>query len=210
MILDDLAAEHALDIFGTLATTPEDGIGPGTVILLGPKEPGFWIHVTHQPEFHDGKPDPLDRWSSRVIGSIAARHGGTALFPFGTPIRPFISWALRSGRAWQSPVSLLVHDTAGLMASYRGAVLLPDQWLPTEPSARPCDTCTDRPCVSACPAHALLETGYDLTACHSWLDRAEGTECLSRGCAVRRSCPVSKKYGRSDAQSAFHMERFHP
>jgi hypothetical protein len=204
------AAAHALDVFGTLEALPEDGVGEGSIALLGPKEPGFWDHVTAQPEFRDGRADPLDRWSERVVGEIAGAVGGIALFPFGEPVRPFFTWALRSGRAWQSPVLLLVHDVAGLMVSYRGAVIRPRPHRPEPAGERPCETCPDRPCLAACPAGALTAEGYDLGACHAFLETNPGRENLSRGCAVRRACPRSRNYGRSERQSAFHMDRFHP
>jgi hypothetical protein len=56
---------------------------------------------------------------------MACDLGAKALFPFtGPPWHPFIAWARRSGRAWESPVGFLVHDRAGLMVSYRGALAL--------------------------------------------------------------------------------------
>lgn len=204
------ASEHALEVFGNLAARPEDGIGDGTLVLLGPREPGFWDHVTTQPEFTGGAEHPLDRWSARVIAGIAADVGGTAFFPFGEPVRPFISWALRSGRAWQSPVVLLVHDTAGLMVSYRGAILLPEDHQASTPGPRPCDSCADKPCLTACPPRALTAQGYDVTACHAFLDTEAGRTNLLKGCEVRRACPVSQNYGRLNGQSAFHMRYFHP
>lgn len=97
--LEALASKHQLQNFGTLATTPEDDIGTGTLMLLGPSEPGFWSHVTAEPEFDDNAPDPLDRWSRRSITDIARQVGGRAYFPFGLPHRPFVAWALRSGHA---------------------------------------------------------------------------------------------------------------
>ncbi|WP_233192978.1 ferredoxin [Acidimangrovimonas sediminis] len=184
--------------------------GDGTLILLGPAEPGYWAHLTAQPEWHDGAPDPIDRWSARVIGALAARHGAEALFPFGgPPWHPFYQWALKSGRAWASPVQLLVHDTAGLMVSYRGALRVPARLaLPAPPSVPPCKGCA-APCASACPAGALTPRGYDVPACHAFLDRPEGGACRQRGCAVRRACPVSATSGRLEVQSAYHMGEFH-
>lgn len=208
--LQALALCERLSLFGALATCPEDGIGTGTLALLGPAEPGFWRHIRQSPEFRDGKADPMDRWSLRVISALAREMGGTALFPFGTPVRPFFSWALRSGRAWQSPVALLVHDTAGLMVSYHGAVLLPGA-CPKQPEPpSPCAGCATQPCRSACPAGALTGAGYDLDTCHAYLDTGPGAVCMSQGCEVRRACPISKNYGRSEEQSAYHMSRFHP
>jgi len=116
------AEANALFVSGMFHPTPDDDLpGVGTLVLLSPAEPGFWAHVTASAEFRDGMKDPLDRWSRRVIGRLAHDFGGAALFPFGgPPYAPFYDWALRSGRAWASPVSLLVHETMGLFASYRG------------------------------------------------------------------------------------------
>lgn len=207
------AAAHHLSILGAFHPNAGDGVAADdkTLLLLGPGDPGFWAHVTTCPEFEDGNPNPLDRWSERVIGRLARDFGGRALFPFGgPPWHPFIAWAQRSGRAWVSPVSLLVHDTAGLMVSYRGAIALPEKIsLPPTCTSKPCVDCT-RPCLAACPVNALTETGYDTAACHAWLDTAAGQACMTQGCAVRRACPISQTYGRHPAQSAFHMRHFHP
>ena len=204
------ARAEALAIFGLCHTEPEDGLGDGTIVLLGPSEPGFWSHVQGEPEFKDGEADPMDRWSARVITDLAAATGARALFPFGNPARPFISWALRSESAWVSPVNLLVHAEAGLMVSYRGALLLPERIDLPSPGPGPCETCVGKPCLTACPVTALTEKGYDLAACHSFLDQPDGKDCISAGCAVRRACPVSQTYKRDPHQSAFHMAAFHP
>lgn len=204
-----VAAVEALEVVGLCRTEPSDSLGTGTLALLGPRAPDFWDHVQRSGEFRDGLRDPLDRWSERVITQIAGDVGGSPLFPFGTPARPFIGWALRSGRAWVSPVGLLVHDTAGLLVSYRGAVLFAETQ-PVEPtSSRPCDSCADQPCLDACPVGALGQGGYDLAVCHAFLDTPDGEPCMSGGCLVRRACPVSQSYPRPPAQSAFHMRSFH-
>lgn len=208
--IQTLAAPHFLDIFGAFHATDADGCAPGTMVLLSPLEPGFWAHVTAEPEFSDGQPDPVDRWSSRVIGALADTLGGTALFPFGgPPYAPFISWATRTGRAWPSPVGMLVHDTAGLMISIRGAVLLPALLnLPPTPPVSPCTGCA-QPCLTACPVGALGPRPYDVPACHAHLDSPEGGDCLAGGCQVRRACPVSQRFARDPAQTAHHMRHFH-
>ncbi|MCB2093876.1 MAG: ferredoxin [Rhodobacteraceae bacterium] len=215
-MLTDIAAgarTHCLDILGAFHTEPADNLpgGAGTVVLLGPSEPGFWRHVNAQPEWQDGAPDPLDRWSARAIGELASGCGGQALFPSdGPPYWPFYQWALRSGRAFVSPVTMLVHDRAGLFVSYRGAIALPERIaLPTPPSRSPCDTCAGKPCLAACPVGALAGNGYDVSLCHAFLDSADGKSCLSMGCQVRRACPLSQAYGRLPEQSAYHMGQFH-
>lgn len=207
------AAAEALDLFGAFHPRPDDRApaGTGTLLLLGPREPGFWAAFTASPEWVDGAPDPIDRWSERIVGAMARDFGGQALFPFGgPPHHPFYAWALRSGRAFASPVTLLVHDRAGLMASYRGAIALPQRIdVPAPSTTSPCDRCAGKPCLSACPAGALDARGYSVPACHDFLDTEAGADCLSAGCAVRRACPLSQAYGRVPEQSAYHMRLFH-
>ncbi len=195
---------------GFTLTQDEDGLPAGTrtLLLIGPAEPGFWPHLTAQPEW-DGTPDPVDRWSRRVIGRLACDLGAKALFPFGgPPYHPFYAWALRSGQVWDSPVRLLVHARQGLMVSFRGALALKEAIDMPPPATRPCDTCP-APCLTACPAGALTGTGYDLPACHGFLDQPEGQDCMTAGCQVRRACPLSQSYARLLEQSAYHMRRFH-
>lgn len=86
MNLTDLSqGAHArhLRILGHFA--PEDSHGLGhevkTVVLLGPDEPQFWSEFEDSSEYRDGAPDPMDRWSARVIGDWAREIGGKPIFP---------------------------------------------------------------------------------------------------------------------------------
>lgn len=179
----------------------------GSAVLIG-TSPRVWPVFTASPEYADNKPDPLDRWSKRILGNIASNIGATCAFPSdGPPYPPFVAWALKSGRFHHSPVGLLVHDGQGMMFSLRGALFIKDP-LPHAPSQSPCATCA-KPCETACPVNALTpNAAYDVPACHSYLDTPDGQDCMTKGCATRRACPVS--IGRAHAQSAFHMQAFHP
>ena len=178
------------------------------IVLIGPSSE-FWMIFQESEEFQDGDPDPIDRWSLRVIGDLATHFDAEALFPFGgSPYAPFLSWALKSGRAWNSPVGMLVHDTLGLMISYRGALRF-KQMPKIEPgqSENPCDTCIDRPCMTACPVNAITAEDYDTDACASHLRQNPEEGCMN-GCFVRLACPYSAGAERNPAQSRFHMEAF--
>lgn len=204
--VEKAAAAHHLTVFGTVAEDLPDGLE--TLVLLGPAEPGFWLAFTASPEFNDGALDPLDRWSKRVITGLAQNLNANAYFPFGgPPYQPFIAWAKASGRAHVSPVGLLVHDIAGLMVSYRGALGFRAALTPSAPTPSPCLTCAEKPCLTACPVDAVASGSYDVASCKADLDRPQN-DCMSKGCAVRRACPVSQSYGRREDQSAFHMRAF--
>lgn len=201
------AGDAGLIVMGALDPEEESG----TLVLLG-AGPEFWPVLRASAEATDDLPDPVDRWSMRVVGSLADQFGAQAVFPFGgPPYAPFIRWAEASGRAFKSPVGMLVHDTVGMMISYRGALLLPQHVpFPMPAGVSPCTTC-HAPCTTACPVGALsADAPYDLAACHGFLDTPAGVDCLINGCAARRACPVSAGAGRDPAQSAHHMKAFHP
>ena len=207
-IAERLAA-HQLEILGGFHAEDDPSLPPGTrsLLMIGPKEPGFWPHLQAQPEW-DGAPDPIDRWSRRVIGQLACDIGAKALFPFGgPPYHPFYQWALRTGRVWDSPVRLLIHASQGLMVSFRGALAIKEVVGLPPPAAKPCDSCP-KACLAACPAGALGEGGYDVPACHTYLSGGD-RDCMKSGCLVRRACPVSATYARMPEQSAYHMGQFH-
>lgn len=202
---------HFLEVLGGFAVDEGEAgfpAGTRTLLLIGPKEPGFWPHLQTQPEW--GGANPVDRWSRRVIGRVACDVGGKALFPFGgPPYQPFYSWALRTGRVWDSPVKLLVHATQGLMVSFRGALALPRALALPAPAVQPCAACA-KPCLTACPPLALTAAGYDVPRCHAHLDQPNGADCMTGGCLVRSTCPAGAGYARMPSQSAYHMRQFHP
>jgi len=214
--LDRIAAAarpHGLAVMGAFHAKGDEGdLPPGTrtLVLIGPDGGAFWPALAAAPEGRDGAPDPVDRFSRRVIGRMACDLGAKALFPFGgPPWRPFYAWALRSGRAWPSPVRLLVHDRAGLMISYRGAIALRSRIaLPAPLADPPCTGCA-RPCLGACPVGALGPEGYDVPTCRAHVASPEGAACRTGGCRVRMACPPAAAFGLPEAQRAHHMEAFH-
>lgn len=201
-------AREGLTVAGAFAPAPHDRAPYGTraILLVGPDGPAFWDRFRASVEYGDGMPDPLDRWSRRILGRIAAESGGMAMFPFdGPPWHPFRDWALRAGAAQLSPVSLLVSAREGLWVSFRGALAVPFA-VTMDPAPAPCPTCAGTPCRTACPVDALGPDRYDVAACRAHVGTAAGAACLD-GCLVRRACPPGA--GRQpQAQSAFHMASF--
>src|SRR5260221_10054776 len=75
-----------------------DGRPVATLLLAGTIGSRWWGAFATAPEAADGLPDPLDRWSRRLLAALAEMHGAAALFPFGGP--PYLPFPPR-GRAAQ-------------------------------------------------------------------------------------------------------------
>ena len=152
----------------------------------------------------------LDQWSARVLGQLAVRLGARAVFPFDKPYPPFQRWAMRAEACHPSPLGLLIHPDYGLWHGYRGALLfaaaiaLP----PPDRRASPCDSCADRPCLSACPVNAFDGKAYDVPACARHLAQLPQPACMDIACLARHACPVGRDYGYAPAQAEFHMRAF--
>lgn len=188
-----------------------DGRQSRTLILIGNLGGSLWSSFQGAAESGDGHPHPLDRWSERVIGALAAAAGGLALFPSGgPPYLPFQRWAQRAEPVTPSPLGMLIHPDYGLWHAYRGALALAEA-LPVPPrQARPspCESCADKPCLSNCPVAAFTADGYDVTACAGHVAAPAGADCLDLGCRARRACPVGREYHYPAPQARLHMAAF--
>jgi hypothetical protein len=182
-----------------------------TIVLAGMVGREGWNAFAASPEASDGFADPLDRWSRRQIESLARELGGRALFPFGgPPFLPFQRWAQRAEPVHSSPIGLLIHPYYGLWHSYRGALAFREELNVSASAAvpSPCETCTGRWCLSACPVGAVSNEGYDVGACAGHLRSAAGGDCMGGGCLARRACPVGAEHAYGPEQAGFHMRAF--
>ncbi|MGF1593576.1 MAG: ferredoxin [Kiloniellaceae bacterium] len=209
---------EGLVLLGAFHPAPGDGV-PGladgrpaaTLLIAGNAGGSLWPAFSRAPEARDGRPDPLDRWSARVIGALAEDLGGRAVFPFGgPPYHPFQRWAARAAPLGRSPLGMLIHPDYGLWHAFRGAVALPGRLDLPPPDRRPspCESCADKPCLAACPVDAFSATGYDVAACAGHLAVPAGGDCLGRGCLARRACPVGRAWHYPDDQARLHMAAF--
>ena len=182
-----------------------------TQVMAGNLGSSLWPTFRAAPEGTDGALDPMNRWSARVIGEIAAGFGAMALFPFGdAPYLPFQRWAQRAEPVAPSPLGMLIHPRYGLWHAYRGALAFADRidLPPRETLTSPCDTCVSRPCLSACPVGAFASGSYDVGGCAAHISAPAGRDCLEAGCQARRACPVGRDYLYETEQSGFHMRAF--
>jgi hypothetical protein len=218
------SAEVGLAVRGAFHPEPGEfdrsfSAGPaGTIVLLGFTGSLQWQHFTRAAEARDGLPHPLDRWSRRVVGSLAREFGAIDVYPSGAPGAPgapaaplpFQRLALRCEPVDRSPIGLLIHARWGLWHAYRGALVLPRaiELPPPVPGIHPCGSCEAKPCLTSCPVRAFRPEAFDLAACVDHVLSDAGRECRERGCLARRACPVGTEFRYAENQAQFHMQAF--
>jgi hypothetical protein len=215
---EDLCADGAaagMACRGGFHPTPEDGVPAvcggrpaRTLVLLGFTGALQWPVFTASPEYRDGEPHPLDRWSRRIIGTLARRFDAAELYPdAGPPWWPFQRWAKRAEALHLSPLGILIHPEFGLWHAYRGALAFAEAF--DVPAQRrwlhPCDRCLGKPCLTSCPVEAIAPAKFDRAACMTHVGSSAGSDCRSGGCLARRSCPVGASHRYGAGQAAFHM-----
>jgi hypothetical protein len=201
-VIEDLLRPHGLVILGVLPDT----------VLAGNSGSSFWNHFELSPEFVDGQPHPMDRWSKRIGLAVAATLDAQAIFPFeGPPYPPVLDWARKSGQAQPSPISMFIHRDYGLWHAYRFALFFSQPLSgvkSTSAMESPCLSCVGQPCLEACPVDAFDENIYRVGDCVEFLASDEQSECRQRGCSARRACPVGVKFQYRPRHARFHMDAF--
>ena len=146
------------------------------IILIGNAGPDMFRRFAQERDYKTAK---IDDWTRDVIGGLAEDLSAKAVFPFDTPPLPFLTWARRAGAGHVSPLGLNIHPTYGLWHAFRAALLFPVAFdLPMQSAgAHPCETCADKPCLSACPVHAFDGSSYNVAACAAHLETPASEAC---------------------------------
>lgn len=187
-----------------------DGRQAATMVLAGNAGPAMWQRFSAKRQATD-EPNCLDGWSKRVLKPLATTLGGHAIFPSDRPpYVPFQRWAQKAEAVYPSPIGPLIHTDFGLWHAYRGALVFAETFdlLPKDNRPSPCESCTDKPCLTTCPVGAMTPDGYNVAICADHLAGVDSADCLSESCAARRACPVGRDYTYDTAQSQFHMAAF--
>jgi hypothetical protein len=95
-----------------------------------------------------------------------------------------------------SPLGMLIHGDYGLWHAYCGALAFSRAIDLPGDSERPspCESCRDRPCLTACPVSAVTASGetgspaYDVDACVDHVQAPRGADCSAL--AARRATPA--------------------
>ena len=217
--LHKLLKPYGLLLLGSLRVRPEDQVPDAAenhparqLLMIGNAGSSFWPVFSRSPEYRDGQPDPLDRWSRQVGYELASELAGRAIFPFdGPPYPPFLSWAQKAGRVAPSRISMFVHAQFGLWHAYRFALALAEPLDSFEQGAKfisPCIDCEEKPCLEACPVQAFTGGSYQVDRCVDYLLADTESACRQLGCEARRACPVAREFTYQADHARFHMDAF--
>ena len=229
----DQAAALGLNLFGVVDASRFDRCQPheqrvarvspacGTILVLGSGGRAFWQSFASQ------QPQAANAAAPAAAVAAADAHGWRGACDLAASLqqRGFIVRALQldlgcrlnlgrlgeaAGFGTVSPVSgLLLHPDFGPWLRLRAALLIDGMPFGTIADAsisdrfQPCCNC-DRPCVAACPAHAVaVGQPTDLGRCAT--HRHEGG-CVT-SCCTRTACPLGS--GHQDAPGeAAHAHAF--
>ena len=175
-----------------------------SVLIIGHAGGEFWPYFSSSAEYKDGQPNPLDRWSARVIG--AAAPGLAFASPNDGPPYPPIHALTRGGALHPSLLGMLVHSDFGLWTAVRGLLLCADP-LPYSDTTQAPGAQDFADCIKACPVSAFSTAGYDAAACAQHLLHDRQAPCW-QGCLVRKAYPPGAAYAYGPDQAKFYMDAF--
>jgi ferredoxin len=188
------------------APNAEDGFPDGVqfVILIGNAGPSMFHRFASE---RDVRHDALDDWTRESVSALARTLDTTAVFPFDIPYPPMLTWARKGGGGHQSPLGLNIHPVYGLWHAYRAALLFPVAFDLPSPAIvpHPCESCSAKPCLTACPVGAFSGDSYDYPRCVRHVASPEGARCFDGGCLARHACPVGQSFTYEPQQAQFHM-----
>ncbi len=186
---------------------------PAGALVVGGGGRAFFEGFAASPEGHDGAPDPLDRYTARVVAAaVSGALDGTGVryaigHPFGVdPIIPFQRLGRAAGLGGPGPLALQIHPVFGPWWAYRALIVLDRALSPAPALGDACAGCP-APCVAACPGRAVSRAGFQIAACHA--RRLADAGCRS-SCAARVACIRGPEHRYSEEQLAFHMRASMP
>ena len=191
-----------------------------TLVVIGNGGSAFWegfrAHCAARPGYLREHEHPLDDYTVQVIeGALTPllEHSSTRyryLYPFRFWTEPvsFMHLARAAGLAGPSILGVVIHPTYGPWLALRAAILL-NQELSTPPVAAdfdPCPTCTERTCMTACPASAVsINRGWDITACVQ--HRLQVTHDCGDRCQARYNCVYGREHRYPSEELQYHQRQ---
>lgn len=163
----------------------------------------LWESLAHPLNEHE---HPIDNYSIEQMKKCD---------PLARILFPHQSWNIplqRLGRVMNlsrpSLLGLDINDEYGVWFAFRGAFLSKQKFETRERKSfsSPCESCQDKPCISACPASAVNEAfDFKINKCadHRLSKESKCTDI----CRSRIACPYKSDHRYSFDQIRYHMTR---
>lgn len=187
-------------------------------LLIGNAGQQMWEEFSKSDDFGDGKTDPMNCWTHRVLDALAQEIEVRAVYPFDEPYWPFQRLAQKVAGVKPSPLGILIHPEYGLWHAFRGLFILDETHVfmsqingmleNPDKSIHACDTCEDKPCLTACPVGAFTGEQLIVKSCFEHLDSGIEPDCMGHGCRARSACPIGAAYKYKREQRQFHMSSY--
>lgn len=184
------------------------------LIMFGHGGTRMWESV-QQSEFTDSEfsdtDHPIDAFSIETVKQYFADACSGAnveiLYPHSSRIVPLQQLGTLAGWHNTSPFRIGINAEWGTWFAYRAVVLADTEFEPTPrmDAPSPCDSCVDKPCITACPADALSGNDGSLQPCIDYRLKRD-SQCKDR-CFSRLACPVAAGHRYSMEQLNYHYAR---
>lgn len=179
-----------------------------SLVLIGNSGPRMWEILADKLNGYHESSDVFDfssrqavlDWSNEELNEATYR----LLYPTSLPVS-LQTMGAYLGWSHPSPLGLGIHPTYGLWFAYRAAFLV-DAALEASmvrEDCSPCDSCLEKPCLSACPPKALSSMAPPSLSLCSGYRLKNGSPCAT-SCMARFACPVGKEYRYAKEQMKYH------
>lgn len=151
--------------------------------------------------------DPVDRYTlatvTRLLDEAMQGRRYDVVYPGSVPVNLQHFGAL-AGWHHPSPFWVGINGRFGSWFAYRALILADSDFAITQPwqEPSPCVGCDTKPCLTACPASALVTGTLDLPRCIDYRQQADSV-CRHQ-CVARNACPVGVEHRYDSEQMQHH------
>lgn len=151
--------------------------------------------------------NPIDDYSKQIVETYfqtqLPAHRYQILYP-GPSAIGLRKLGELAGWHHDSPFRVGINSEWGSWFAYRAVVLCDTHFQPSTKitTESPCLKCSQKPCISACPANALEEGSLVLNKCITYRKQPESQCKLT--CLSRVACPVAAHHRYSEEQINYH------
>ena len=176
------------------------------LLLLGHGGRRLWEEIRRTDGLVDNPFDEISiALTKQFLRNYLANPPAHFIYPTTDIPLPLQQLGTLAGWHHPSPLGVGINGVYGLWFAYRAAVLTTDIVAPTPPmtAASPCECCTKRPCVGACPAQAVGHAG-DFQADACFAQRLIANSSCAERCLARLVCPYFREHQYTNEQVRYH------